>query len=261
MSKLINFKKMFQELHHHIGLGGTEAHPDVDQLVSGFMTPELYQQQQELFDKREFLTDDNGIDIFSLKPGFYSSNRFKNGPQTVVDQWLASVDIYEGYDGSRIYIYTASAQGDRWCCTTHYKNDLSTGSVKWLKFKAETLLWSGSSDLSTSIQLSGNNIIYRNGVWLYDRFRIEYTDSMNNVNIVETKRSKSANCTGINISQNDLGTVLEECNISFNKDNTITKDHDLVRRLVPSNVGGLANVAILANGAAQLRINTVWGIK
>lgn len=261
--------KLWRLFSHHKGLGGDEAHPPVDGLVSGFMTPELLSQHNQLFTAREFITaaDDIGVDILSLKPGFYSSNRFKGGPSAKsniggIDKWLANLDIYQGYSGSRVYVYTTSSNGDRWYMTTHYSNNILTGSIKWLKMAAETVLWEGENALETPLGLGEDNCIYRDGAWLYSSFRVEYTDSFGNYNVASSSRSdRSVFCFSGNVAGSTLETGFEECLINFGTDNKVSKTNNFVRRLLPLTVGSQADVAILRVGGSAFKIRKIIGIK
>ncbi|NTR54835.1 hypothetical protein HQ956_09980 [Enterococcus faecium] len=261
--------KLWRLFSHHKGLGGDEAHPPVDGLVSGFMTPELLAQHNQLFSTRNFITadDDVGVEILSLEPGFYSSNRFKGGPTSTsstgnIDRWLAHLDVYKGYSNSRIYVYTTSSNGDRWYLTAHNSNNVNNGSMKWIKLVSEVVLWEGENSLTSPLELTGQNCIYRNGAWLYSGFRIEYTDSFGNPNVASSVNSnRNVFCFSGNVGGSTLECGLEECLVTFGTDNRVAKTNNFVRRLLPTVVGTQADVAVLRDGASAFKIRKIVGIK
>lgn len=261
--------RLWRLFSHHKGLGGDEAHPPVDGLVSGFMTPELLAQQDQIFKERKFIAaeDDVGADILGLDPGFYSSNRFKNGPTSNsstgnIDRWLAHLDIYRGYAGSRIYVYTTSTNGDRWYRTAHNSNNVSDGSMKWIKLVSEVVLWEGENTLSTPLELTGENRFYRDGAWLYSAFRVEYTDSFGNPNVgISVNSNRTVFCFSGNVVGSTLELGLEECLITFSNANEVSKNNNYIRRLLPTIVGTQADVAVLRDGASAFKIRKIVGIK
>lgn len=260
------FGELLQEFHHHIG-GIPGAHPNATNDVGGFMSAEAFQQHQQLFKTRTFITDDNGVDIFSLEPGFYTSNRFKNGPTSsaannYIDQWQAQLDITQGYSGSRIYRYTVSNNGDAWTCTVHFDQSLEDGSMQWMHEVQEVNLWSGFSSLKSPLKLSGKNAVVRDGSWLYSRFRIEYQDSIGQYNVMESKSSRKITLNSQQVNSVNNTIFFETANISFNSDNTVTLDSDATKKAITNTINNVKNVLVLDKDVTPaLKITGIWGIK
>lgn len=265
MSNIKTFGDLVQAFNSHRG-GKPGAHPDADDLVGGFMSAEAFRQHQQLFKTRTFITDDKGVDIFSLEPGFYTSNRFKNGPtasaaNNYIDQWQAQLDITQGYSGSRIYRYTVSNNGDTWTCTTHFGNRFEDGSMVWLHEQQKALLWTGDTKLATPLKLTGNSAIARDGSWFYKGFEIEGHDSFGQVFKAESKSSRSVAIMTNHIDSTGVGFQIENAAVDFNSDSTVSLSVDSVIKLVPTNIGGTAGVAVARRGETALSINNIWGIK
>lgn len=267
MVKLENFNLLNQKVKHHIGLGGKEAHPHVDKFLSGFMTPEEFKQHNQIFDRRIYVgDDDNGIDIFSLEPGFYTSNRFKNGPTSkasdnYIDQWTAHLDVTRGWYNSRTYRYINSTTGDIWTCTVHFNQSFEDGSVQWLHEIQEVDLWHGSNDLKKPLTLTDKNIFYRNDSWLYRKFKIEYKDSIGQYNVADGKSNRQVLLNSSQVNNVNNTIFLETATIKFNKDNTVTLENDSAKKIITKTINEQDNVLTLTNIENNLTITNIWGVK
>lgn len=262
MTKILTLGELTQKFFSHLG-GKGDAHQKADKLVAGFMSPEMFIKHDSLFNQREFITDDNGIDIFSLEPGYYNSNRFKNTPLSGqgVDQWLAYVNVTRGYSGAKTYTYFTSNKDDIYTCTSHYGNKLENGSMLWTQIQQKTLIWKGNSDLKSPITFKDDKVINRNG-WLYQYFIIEGFDSFGQVFKVETKQSRSANADIIHINQDDNGIKFQELNFDFKDDNTlILKDNNIID-LKPSKIDDNETLLSEKNKIDRtISIRTIWGVR
>lgn len=207
---------------HHIGLGG-DAHPDVTNLSSGFMSPELLRQHNTVFKQRTAIQDPNGTDILKLPIGYYSGSKFTNHPAsanpTDINSAHAYVSVIPSSQDARRMIFLVEAQTGRiWTRTV---NDTYETNNTWSKVDHYVRLWSGNSDLSSPVTLT-KPILDVSGYKIFTDVKVKFVTSSNHTD-EQSVSSKSSSINSTNIIDGDKKSIVTyEANLSFNTEDGVT---------------------------------------
>lgn len=146
-------RKNTRMLSHHIGLGGN-AHAQVDDLNSGFMTPK---QKATLETASADSTNalgvriwkKSGTDVLTLPPGRYEISGAINNPLGTADSSYIEYDITTTDNGQRRqYSAIVSSTGLKFRRTTHTDGTPTSGSGGW-RLDVPMVVWSGSAQSGT----------------------------------------------------------------------------------------------------------------
>lgn len=212
-----NIDKLTRMLEHHVGLGGNEAHPDVDYFQSGFMPKETFSEHKQIFESRKMVKDQ---DILTLNPGYYGAYHMTNHPvQTEPTTWFSEIEVTQSAEsgGRKLFKLYDSVSGLSYWRTTDLTGDPASGTGFWIKNVNEVVLWSGWSDFSKPTPLA----------YPVDSFSdvyVKYGTSVGNVGRVYGD-NKSVMINTINNNDTGIGINSYEAHLIFNKDSAIIEEN------------------------------------
>lgn len=155
--------KIWRNLKYHVGRGG-DAHPPVNDFLSGFMTPEQNETLKLVSGYKQPVSAAKGkdIDVLDLEPGIYEISGAINNPVSASDEsWIEYiVRASEGTQRKTIEA-TLSTNGHKFLRTIHTSGTPESGTGKWLKIYPLTeILWGGYQATGV-INLSGRMSEYK----------------------------------------------------------------------------------------------------
>lgn len=222
-----SLKKSIRMINHHIGLGG-DAHPAVNALNAGFMTPE----QKSILEKAasdatnargKRISMPAGTDVLTLPDGKYEISGAKNNPVGEGDYSFIEYDISSSSDGRRQFKAVISALGRQYIRTVHTGGSSTSGTNGWLC--EPYLIWQGSIT-SGSIDLSGG--LSENIKGLKVRLR-STTQQSDVIELMGTKNSSDKVITNISNDTSEASFQLYEIGLTFDGKNlTINKNNTMV---------------------------------
>lgn len=204
------FGKLWRLFNHHKGLGGEEAHPEVNNLVSGFMTPDMLSKLNAANGDSKLISDTD-INVFDLSAGKWliAGNSANNLP---LDYSLFLVDVVAA--GSRKFI-TATQTGTGKMWTYVVNNDANKVDTPngWRRIWQEVLIFSGSAGkLNDSIPLT-------DGIHKFEFFDVlyEYQGNHSLSRLTANQFKTDFGLTGVNINNGatDVGFSYAETSVSY----------------------------------------------
>lgn len=204
------FLKLVRDFESHRGAPGLPntkdlSHPDVGRWHSGFMSPELLAQHEQIFSKRRYIADtaESPVNVLTLAAGFYSGVYFTNTPYGGTTNFLINVDVLVGENGSRVVRLINSGTGANFEYVRH-----TTGSGYWKSMRGEVSIFSGNvSDINSTIALTQS-------LSGFQRVKIGFSIEGNNARYIEFPLPS----TGNNI-------VLNHSNLSDATDSSVNANH------------------------------------
>lgn len=207
---------------HHIGLGG-DAHPDVTELKSGFMSPTMFKAHNTIFKRRTAIQNSAGTDILKLPIGYYSGSNFINHPAskpTELNTAHSYVSVIpSSQDTRRLIVLVEAASGRIWTRTV---NDTYDVNNDWSKVDQYVTLWKGYSELKNPVTLS-KPVRQNNGSLSFSEIKVKFATGSNVSDLMPVNLDTgSFNNTSI-IDNDRTSQTTYEANIQFEtKDGTST---------------------------------------
>lgn len=270
MQKELNLDQAIAEisrrLKRHIGSNGT-AHLPVSKDFAGFMTPELlsevstmWPQHNSLFSKRIGLSD--GVDILSLKPGYYEGAKMLNHPlqPTTPTGWFSNVDVKYGGDGRKQFVLRDSITGKMWYRTIHTGGNVTSGTGAWVRQRGYVELWNGSSTLSSAVTLAAP-LKDANGNNNYDEIEVVYlTQTGNYGHAYGSVGGVTINPFNNNNANNISALNFYETQLTFPTNTTAKLYSSTMTEMYRGETDASAQMR-LADDKSTITIYKIWGIK
>ncbi|WP_436666797.1 hypothetical protein [Latilactobacillus sakei] len=124
----------------HAGDVGEEIHGLPQQGNAGFMPFGLFLKNQQLFEKRKWVTD---LNIKDLAPGFYYCANMQGIPEDAEPQAMATIDVTLYEDNRKKIVYTQGFANLTWTKMIHTPGQASDGRG-WYKTAQVMPLWDGA---------------------------------------------------------------------------------------------------------------------
>ncbi|MFZ8764796.1 hypothetical protein [Enterococcus diestrammenae] len=202
--------KIWRLFSHHKGLGGDEAHPEVNRLVSGFMTPEMLSKLTAANGDSKLISDGD-INVLDLSAGNWliEGNLTNNLPLTY-SFFLVDVAVA----GSRKFITaTQTGTGKIWTYVVNNDDNKVDNPNGWRRIWQEAVLFSGS------VGKLNDSILLTDGIHKFEFFDIMYeyqgNHSLARITVNQLKSGFGLTSVNINNGGTDVGFSYAETSVSY----------------------------------------------